>query len=311
MRWGVGVAIFVWASSSIAYAARTAVLNEPADLYEKPDKKSTVLDKIVKGEPVVASNIPLQGFYKIRTRNGTIGWILEDALALGPMPSPEEIQQSQEQAPQPSRRTASEDKARDQPEEKAPKTESFRLRILGDLNFFSASGVVTNYVLTQAFSLGGEISMPVFKDFSVVLRMEKLSSSTPLINAANGDTVQINVGGLPIMGGLEYNLLSGPVMTVHVAAFVGYSLQTELQASDLTNSAVVDGVSSGFTALGKVDFTLQVSSLISLFAEAGYRLLQSGQMNIPAGNSAGSILASSFVLNLSGPFVGGGVGFSF
>jgi uncharacterized protein YgiM (DUF1202 family) len=70
-----------------AFAARTAVVDvDQTEMYRGPQKDSQVLQYLKKGQHVTASNYPTEGYYKIRTVDGTLGWVKANTLELGPMP---------------------------------------------------------------------------------------------------------------------------------------------------------------------------------------------------------------------------------
>lgn len=72
---------------SSAYAARTAIVDVDAiDLLTVPKPKAASILKLKKGTKLAASNYPTEGYYKVRTSDGTLGWVKADTLELGPMP---------------------------------------------------------------------------------------------------------------------------------------------------------------------------------------------------------------------------------
>src|SRR3954453_20346412 len=81
-------ALIIELVGSSAWAARGArVDDEDVPVYVNPDAKSKVLTRLKQGIEIVASNLPTQGFYKVRLRNKTVGWIAADTLALRPIPT--------------------------------------------------------------------------------------------------------------------------------------------------------------------------------------------------------------------------------
>src|SRR5262249_25466693 len=71
-----------------AYASRAAVVDvDGSELREGPGTSYKVVDRLSKGAPVAASNEPIEGFYKVRTISGTIGFVAADVLVLQPIPS--------------------------------------------------------------------------------------------------------------------------------------------------------------------------------------------------------------------------------
>lgn len=70
-----------------ARAARTAVIDvDKTELFRGPQSDSQVLTYLKKGQHVTASNYPTEGYYKVRTIDGTLGWVKANTLELGPMP---------------------------------------------------------------------------------------------------------------------------------------------------------------------------------------------------------------------------------
>jgi uncharacterized protein YgiM (DUF1202 family) len=70
-----------------AFAARTAIVDvDQTEMYRGPQKDSQVLQYLKKGQHVTASNYPTEGYYKVRTVDGTLGWVKASTLELGPMP---------------------------------------------------------------------------------------------------------------------------------------------------------------------------------------------------------------------------------
>jgi uncharacterized protein YgiM (DUF1202 family) len=81
----------------VAHAARRAKVDvDNTEMYRGPQKDSEVLTHLKKGQRLTASNYPTEGFYKVRTVDGMIGWVKADTLNLGPMPDLTKIHSSGE-----------------------------------------------------------------------------------------------------------------------------------------------------------------------------------------------------------------------
>jgi uncharacterized protein YgiM (DUF1202 family) len=79
--------LWVLAIVTSAHAARTAVVDKDnTDLLRGPQQDAQVVTELKKGQHVTASNYPTEGYYKVRTVDGTIGWVKANTLILGPMP---------------------------------------------------------------------------------------------------------------------------------------------------------------------------------------------------------------------------------
>lgn len=72
--------------TSSAYAARSAVVDVETDLLTVPKNTASSVTRLKKGTKVAASNYPTEGYYKVRTPEGTLGWVKGNTLILGPMP---------------------------------------------------------------------------------------------------------------------------------------------------------------------------------------------------------------------------------
>ncbi len=73
--------------ASRAHAARGAKVDLPdVPMYKGPGKKYAEVMRLKKGTRLHASNYPTEGFYKVRTGAGQIGWVKAETLLLDPMP---------------------------------------------------------------------------------------------------------------------------------------------------------------------------------------------------------------------------------
>jgi hypothetical protein len=93
---------------------------------------------------------------------------------------------------------------------------------------------------------------------------------------------------------------------------MGWAFNSEVRSTNLTDTTntVSDTVASGLTALGKVEINFNISTAFSIFAEGGYRYLQSPTMT-PTANNGSLILQSSYSLTFSGAVANGGVSLAF
>lgn len=73
--------------SPSAWAARRAVVDAAeVEVRKGPTDESEILAKLSKGSQLAVSNYPTEGFYKVRTPKGEIGWVKADTLVLGALP---------------------------------------------------------------------------------------------------------------------------------------------------------------------------------------------------------------------------------
>lgn len=64
---------------------------EDAPVLETPTSDAKVLEKLKKGVALAASDIPTQGYYKVRTPSGIVGWVSSDILIFAPAPPAEPL----------------------------------------------------------------------------------------------------------------------------------------------------------------------------------------------------------------------------
>ena len=313
-----------------AFAARAGTVDtDSVELREGPTATSKVLDHLPKGTQLAVSNQPIDGFFKVRTAAGVIGFVPSDALVLQAIaaddasaPPPMQV------APAPSapaaagapadggRPTLSNESAF---RNSKSNRKFIRVKALGGYNFFSVGDVNTLLnanVLQFGFSAGGEIDFMFTQDLAFVIRIERVFKSVFGQDQKTLKSFNMNLTSYPVMAGLNLALTSGPKWSTHFAVMGGLGLLTDLTAIDLSDPApnVTEMTSTTFTGVAAFDLTYSFTKTWAVFAEAGYRYLQTSQI-IPGAVENGSQIfenpnTGSFTpvsLNLSGPFIGFGL----
>lgn len=73
---------------AVAFAARFATVDDDEVIVHKgPGKKFDEVSRLKRGARIHASNYPTEGYYKVRTPAGKIGWVKADSLVLDPIPT--------------------------------------------------------------------------------------------------------------------------------------------------------------------------------------------------------------------------------
>ena len=85
----IAVWFYGFESSHAARVARVEKQDGSTDavIFELPSVQAPTVGKIKRGKFVSASNQPTQGFYKVRTQDGRIGWISDQDLSFPPPPA--------------------------------------------------------------------------------------------------------------------------------------------------------------------------------------------------------------------------------
>jgi uncharacterized protein YgiM (DUF1202 family) len=335
-RLWLGLAILAGIVGSVtvarpAWAARPATVDtDNIELREGPGANYRVLDKLPKGTPLAASNQPIDGYYKVRTGAGVIGFVAADALVLQAVPSEDAPSQAASAPPPADSGIAPSEMHRPtlSNESAFRNTKSrryIRIKAIGGYNFFSVGDVNTLLsanVLQFGFSAGGEIDFMFTQDLAFVIRIEKVFKSVFAQDQKTLKSFSMNLSSYPVMAGLNLALTSDTKWSTHFAVMGGLGLLTDLTAIDLSDAApnVTEMTSTTFTGVAAFDLTYSFSKTWSVFAEVGYRYLQTSPIipGTPTSANGAAIFEapntqafSPVSLNLSGPFVGGGMSVSF
>jgi hypothetical protein len=122
-----------------------------------------------------------------------------------------------------------------------------------------------------------------------------------------------SLSSIPVMAGLDYHLPHPRKIRIHFSALVGPALNTNLTetASSLPSPNVTEYSSTAITEMIRFNFEYTLTRMVGIFAEGGYRFLDTSAAAPTLTGSGGTIFQSngqyqSLPLNLSGPFIGGG-----
>jgi hypothetical protein len=290
--------LFFWLPR--VWAARVAVIDsDEAVLLETPNRAGKILEKLKQGDEVAASNLPVEGFFKVRTQSGILGWMSEEVLELRPPPI------------SPPTEGGEEPPAKDPLKKKVIQQEvhqRVRFRGFGGYNYFNLNGIVTSVSISQLAYFGGEFTYLISPGFGIILRGERITQNINLTDAATSNLYQIGMGSTPITVGPEFGIV-GNKLAVHFSMLGGIGFNSLLQATGTTDSTSgMVSASLPFTAIVKADLTWQFSRVLGLFAEGGFRYLHATDIG-PTGNSP--ILQPLSALDFRGPFLGAGLSAGF
>lgn len=324
-------------SLSLLLAARPALASRSAtvdadntEVREGPGPSYKAIDKLPKGAQVAASNQPIEGFYKIRTSAGVIGFVSAEVLVLQPVPS-DDAPAPVAEVPPPTSSVAPSDAYKPTVSNETNfrnrnRKKMIRLKLLGGYNFFSVGDVnnlLSANVLQFGFNAGGEIDFLFTQDLAMVVRLERVFKSVFAQDQRTTTAFDMSLSSIPLMVGLELTLTNDTKFSSHFTVMGGLAMLTDLTSTDINANVpnVTEMTSTTFTGVAKFDFTYAFNKTWSAFAEAGYRYLKTGQITpstpttvngsqiFQDPNNAGNYIPVS--LDLSGPFVGLGVGFAF
>ena len=208
---------------------------------------------------------------------------------------------------------ASEYLPEDEPEVIPVKIERpWRVRTFGGMNFFSPTEInqLLSVDLSNGIGIGFEGHYFISGRVAVVARVERIGQSAVTSS-------QIDISSFPLMAGVLYRFSDNEKTSLAFTLMEGFGFQTQVagqvSAAALPNRTAL--ASDSFSTYARFDYTVEIIRGVSIFGEAGYRLLKTASL-VP-GNPAvtGSAIFQkngSFVpvsIDLSGPVVGAGIEF--
>jgi hypothetical protein len=309
-----------------AQAARGAIVDLDAlDVRQGPGPRFKSLEKLGKGDPVTASNQPIEGYYKVRTASGTIGFVPADTLVLQPTHSSDEGAPA---AALPAPQTAAPEAVKPvkSPAKSAPKPARLsypgpRIKALGGYDFFDVGDVndhLSANVLRFGYGAGLELEYPVMPWLAAVARVEYLFKAVAAHDGSTNKDFEMSVSSWPIVLGAQATLLTWESWSAHASLLAGLAPLTRISATSTSDSEpnVTEFSALGYTGVAKLDVAYSLNATWAFFAEAGYRYLTTSAQT-PSLEGAGSSIFQSggeyvpIRINLSGPFVGLGVALAF
>jgi uncharacterized protein YgiM (DUF1202 family) len=186
---------------SMAYAAQNgSVVIKDAKIHEFPKSDSKVLESLSENAKVVVSNQPTEGFYKIRTSLGQMGWISgQEILVATPTsppqpptasPAPPVIGALPTPAPIPPR-ARSRKKIEIEEDEEGSHANRMRFLVGYGLANLSYAGLTENFTGVSRLNYGTTLQFEMQKKIGELLywaaRVETMSTSSGNVTLTNGN----------------------------------------------------------------------------------------------------------------------------
>jgi hypothetical protein len=279
-RWLIlTVSLAFWISST-AFAYQFGSVTQDTDLKKEASATSDTLAKLPKGSVVTASDQATDGFYKVRTTTGAVGFAAASVLTLRPAAGAKATQ-AQTQAQNQVKRTAS---ASHQSKIFVKFFYGVDMWTLPDLDPDFGSGN-----LSGGSALGGEFGYNLSPRLAVALRIEHLAKEVQGPDASTGNTYDVTISATPIMVGVEYNLIPASSFNLILGGFLGPSSPSlNSTATNFSSNNVTTLSGSAFTFLFKLEADLALSHTFGLMVEGGYRLMKTGTITPTPSSANGS-----------------------
>lgn len=317
--WGLLTLALLLSFTQVALASRYAQVDvDSLEILAGPSRTFPVLETLKRGAPLTASNLPLEGYFKVRTASGVLGWVhAEQIKLLEPGEAPPPLLPET-----PAFATA--------PAPIDPKTglevqeayDLFKIKLYGGLGGVSMAGL-KQLLGFSTFGYGPQWGaqfhyahtprIGLFVRSEIIFKGITIQDST----VSAGAVFTLDASTIPVFVGCEYALYSHRKFEWSTSAALGLGFAARMQSNYLSSTEVNNSTQFSSTAYGgllKSDVEWRFHEKIGLFAEGGYRfLVTSDQTPSSAGDGAQLYkLAGQYVpfrLDFSGLF--GSLGFSF
>jgi hypothetical protein len=312
--------------SSSALAAKNAVVNgKGVILRADPNSSGQSVARLSDGEPVLVSNYPTQGFYKVRTGSGQIGWVDANAINVGGsstsnLGSPDDSippPSSNDPLPRPPTTLGAPTDVQVIPYEDVKPTTDYEVRQVRvpvdhprypyELKAFGGfqlvrltevNQLVGTTVTNSAFYFGLQFGIPLDDRMNILFRLEEITRSV-----SNG-----SISGVPIMTGLSYSLLKERPKKVRLKASLLVGVAGSTNFTENSGNTTTQYSGSAFTEMLKFDLDIPISRYAAIFGETGYRYLKTASVG-PTVNGNPAPSSTIIPIDLSGLFIGVGIGF--
>jgi|GEM_PF-3108863 len=315
---------------SSAHAAQlgTVIVDEAA-VRVYPQAKSESIGTVHRDQKLAVSNLPTEGFYKVRLPDGEIGWISGNDVFVGAQKptragsdlreSPDTTDDASTDASAPADETAA--------SESSPPTRKKARKELKELDGYpgdysrillmiggqwpSYNGFKQKFV-TEGIDpgYGGtlEFQFRMSKHFHWATRAEFTFSSVNSKDLGGGTTQTLKQSSIPLQLGINYSPVTNRGFRLGLGVYAGMVVSSSMVVSQSTSTLTeqVEYSSVDPTALGMIQMSFGLGKHIAMIGELGYRYEKTGTLpkTTRFGGNIGEIS-----IDYSGPV--GHVGFEF
>jgi hypothetical protein len=285
-----------------------------AKIFEGPSRSAGVVSELPLDMPLAASNLSIQGFYKIRTEDGRLGFI--EVSNVGPLSQSEALSELY----LPPDRAQVEEILKLAPEAPADQ-KKIQLFFLGGYGIFNSPELSDATGLTGVRGgahFGAELDARMSKGVSLGVRFEFIRSSASVLDLSGSNEYLWDFSSFPVQVGLALNFWLSQAVVFRADAFGGLGFTTQLtsspgDSSTATNQTVFSSMAPTFSTQLALQYWIQPG--FALFVSGGYRYLRSSEIQEPIieGASGTEIFKVNgsyvpFPINLSGVSVQAGLG---
>ncbi len=279
------LSVLLFAQSALAARSGQIIVDE-ANVYEYPQYSSKTISKLKKGEGLTVSNLPTEGFYKVRLRNGDLGWVSgNDLLVANNAPSgssaPAPSRSSLPRNDYPSDAVADSNPYRSNNDYDS-KDRDWRLNFGGGLQNLSYNGFGNTFEnaasLNYGTNLGVELQWRAVGNLFWAFRTDILLTSGAAATLTNTDTQSLKETNVPIQFGLNFSFIDTGQSRLSFGLYGGISISKMSVTQSKANGASVteDYSTVSPVVLGSIQGVYGLGKVFGLFGEIGYRYEKTG-----------------------------------
>jgi hypothetical protein len=308
----------------LAKAAQVGtVIVDEASVVEYPQRGSRELSTVDRDAVLAVSNLPTEGFYKVRLASGDLGWISGNDIIVGKGANSHSRSKARkvpkglpdENALDPLREESKDSRSKQEAKPKDGVADGFvgddsRILLMFGAQYPSYGGFKQYYVtdgLTPGYAAILEFQFMLSKHWHWAARAELNFAKVEAKDVSTTTTQSLSQKSIPLLAGLNFSPFTSKSFRLGLGVYVGGALGTSLVVAQTTNNTTdqVTYESLDPTALAVVQMAFGLGSQISVVAEGGYRFQKTGTLS--ATTKFGGIPALQ--IDYSGPV--GNLGFEF
>jgi hypothetical protein len=272
---------FFWILAILGPCADAAqlgkVVTDQAPIYEFPQKDAREIGKLRKGLSYPVSNLPTEGYFKMKTPSGDYGWVSgNDILVDGTHAdgASKEIDGSAPPAPPPVEQTG------------APDSEFWgdrtRIQLGLGLHALVYGGLSDYFGGTNSLNFGSGYSLEIQKKFFYLIywafRAEVMNGDTGVQKKDSTTTQRIKQYGIPLELGLILHPIHARKFRVGFGLYAGASVATYTSVQTVSSTADQTVKYNSIDPIGtaSLQVTYGLSKAFAVFVDVAYRYQVTG-----------------------------------
>lgn len=311
-------------TAALAAQVGTIIVDE-AQVHQFPQGGSNVITTLPRDQSLAVSNIPTEGFYKVRLPSGELGWISGNDMLVGKKPaapaSAEPVTASAPEAGVADPAVAVKPAARKKKKKEAPIPEveedafdgdDSRILLMLGVQNPSYADFKESYVTEGLLPNSGvllEMQFKLSKHFHWAARAEFNFAKVDAKEIATDKTQTLKQSSIPLMAGIVFSPVTTRGFRLGVGAYAGMALASTMTVAQTTPTLSEQVQYSSVDPLGLINAQMAfgIGTHTAIVVEGGYRYQKTGTLS--ASSRFGGVRA--LTIDYSGMVAHAGLEFKF